>query len=577
MKNLLKVYFYYIKKYKFSFFIGLFFIIIASIIQNIPNILIKDLIDSIENFDKDQVIYIAILMTGSGILTMFFTLIGNVIQDSYLIKTSRDLKLQIVDHLQKVDYKFHAETKGGKLISIIKRGDGAFWSLSLEIHRFLVTPIVSFLIAISVFYKINTQLAMIIASSLFLNTLGAILLVRINLKYRRRLNSVEDKITGYIADNILNFEIVAIFAQERNEVKRIKNKYRIWINRLWQYAITYRVIEMWTTLLSAVSIFLLIYISIKQVENSSMTTGDFAMVITFSITLFPKFESIIYRFRDIVKKYADLEKYLNILLISNEIKEKPNAKKLKIKKGKIVFENVTFKYQNSGKVLKNIDLTINPKETIAFVGESGVGKTTLVKLLFRFYDPVSGKILIDDQDLRDVTIESIRQNIGMVPQDVLLFNNSIKFNISYPKPNISLKNIKKYTKKAALDKYINSLEKEYDTIVGERGIKLSGGQRQRLAIARVLVENPKILILDEATSQLDSESERIIQKAFHDLAKDRTTIIIAHRLSTIMHVDKIVVLDKGRIVEIGKHDELLKKNGIYAKLWKIQTGGNVKS
>jgi ATP-binding cassette subfamily B protein len=287
--------------------------------------------------------------------------------------------------------------------------------------------------------------------------------------------------------------------------------------------------------------------------------------------------NIVYKAKDFMKASVDLEKFVKVMDTEPSIVEKEDAKDVgDIKKG-ISFKDVSFTYTESDDgeektyVLKDINFDINLNQTVALVGKSGSGKTTLAKLLMRYYDVDKGSIVVNGIDVRDLKLKSLRKSIGLVPQDPVMFNESIKYNISYGNPDASMERIKSAAKSAALDRFIDSLPKGYDTVVGERGIKLSGGQRQRLAIARVMLENPEIIIFDEATSQLDSENERAIQEAFKNLTEDKTTVVIAHRLSTIMHADIIVVFDEGKIVETGTHSELMSKEGIYSLLWKLQT------
>jgi ATP-binding cassette subfamily B protein len=271
---------------------------------------------------------------------------------------------------------------------------------------------------------------------------------------------------------------------------------------------------------------------------------------------------------------VDLQKYFEVMELKPTIKDSPNAVAIKEVKGNIEFDDVSFAYHKGQKVLKDINLHIRPDETIALVGQSGSGKTTITKLLMRFYDVSQGEIKLDDQDLRDLKIYDLRRAIGLVPQEAVLFNDTIAYNIAYGKSDATQEEIEEATKKANLHEFVMKLPRKYGTIVGERGVKLSGGQKQRLAIARVILENPEIIIFDEATSQLDSSNERKIQQAFQNLTKNKTTIIIAHRLSTVMDADRIIVFKQGQIVQQGKHQELIKQDGVYKHLWQLQTQKN---
>lgn len=565
--------FIFIKRYKYSFFAGIALIILSQLVNNFSAILVKYFFEGVENYDKQlllKTLYAFVILEG---LNLLISPLSNIVHDNYLIKASRDLKIAVFNKLHELDFDFHANKRSGSLISMIKRGDGAFWSYNIEIFRGLLKIFIDLIFVSVVFFTLDKLLSAVITISFVVNLIFTYFLIRVNVKKRDRLNNEEDKISGIIGDNLINYETVNVFAQEKQEQKRLYEQYKGWINAVWSYANTFRLIEVWTGLLTLISLILIIFISINKVEAKEFSTGDFALTLTFSFMFFPRLKDLIFRLRELAKHETDLSKYTNILDLEIGIKEKENAERLKDIQGQIDFNNVNFKYSDRTTVLESIDLHIKPNESIALVGKSGAGKTTLVKLLLRFYDPTSGEIMIDGKDIRDITKESLRSNIGVVPQEALMFNNTIGFNIAYGKPEASMEEIKEAAKMANLDSFIESLPEKYATVVGERGIKLSGGQKQRLAIARMVLENPPIIIFDEATSQLDSESERLIQEAFWKIAENKTTIVIAHRLSTIMKSDRIIVLENGKIVEKGTHKELIKlKNGVYKSLWNLQTG-----
>ena len=305
-----------------------------------------------------------------------------------------------------------------------------------------------------------------------------------------------------------------------------------------------------------------------------MTVAEIVYTISVYMSVMWRISYIVNRFPDIIDMTASAKKAYRELVVPLTIVDKENAKNLKVNRGGIEFNGVYFKYRNKY-VLKDLSLIVTPGERVGIVGASGAGKTTLVNLLMRFYEPQRGNILIDGQDIADVKQDSLRENIAFIPQDPTMFNRTIGDNIAYGKFGANITEIRNAAKKASADKFIMDTEKGYDSIVGDRGIKLSGGQRQRIAIARAFLKNAPILVLDEATSALDSETERIIQKSFEKLSKGRTTIAIAHRLSTLRNMDRIIVLDKGVIVEQGTHQQLLRKKGKYYHLWKMQSGGFV--
>jgi ATP-binding cassette subfamily B protein len=336
---------------------------------------------------------------------------------------------------------------------------------------------------------------------------------------------------------------------------------------------SFRIINLVVAGIGNLGLALVLLLGIKYLSTKTITMGDYILIISFITTFYYQFFELIYVLRDVAKQTVDMEKYFGILDEKEKVKDPKNAIILDKIKGEISFKEVNFNYpKNKNKAVKNINLIIKPGQSVAFVGHSGVGKTTLVKLLMRFYDPNSGEILLDGINIKKLKKSNLRSFMGVVPQEPVMFNKSIKYNIAYGIDDVNEESIKAAAKLANLDEFICSLSKKYETNVGERGVKLSGGQKQRLAIARMILKNPEIIIFDEATSQLDSESEKLIQDAFWKAAENKTTIIIAHRLSTIIKAEKIVVMEKGEIKEVGSHRKLLAdENSLYSKFWKLQS------
>ncbi|MBR3511244.1 MAG: ABC transporter ATP-binding protein [Alphaproteobacteria bacterium] len=379
-------------------------------------------------------------------------------------------------------------------------------------------------------------------------------------------------LNGKLVDSFSNYSIVKLFAGAEKERKILDEPRQKRIKAFMYSRYTMRLFWAVPGLLWDLLFGTTILLCCMLYQKGLINVSEIVFTISVYIEVMGAVSNLINRFPDIIDKMAAAKKAYRELVVPLDIIDKENAKKLKINHGRIEFKNIYFKYRNRY-VLKDLSLNINPGERVGIVGVSGSGKTTLVNLLMRFYEPQKGEIFIDGQNVSDVTQNSLRENIAFIPQDPTMFNRTIGENIGYGKFNASIKEIRSASKKASADKFIMDTEKGYDSLVGDRGIKLSGGQRQRIAIARAFLKNAPILVLDEATSALDSETEIAIQKSFDKLSEGRTTIAIAHRLSTLRNMDRIVVLDKGVIVEQGTHNQLLRKKGEYYRLWQMQSGG----
>jgi ATP-binding cassette subfamily B protein len=372
---------------------------------------------------------------------------------------------------------------------------------------------------------------------------------------------------------MINYDTVKFFAAEKREQKRLDYKFIEWTKNFWGYANTFRMMDLSIGTVSATGMLVMLTIAISKL-NHGLTLGDIVMISGFVTSIHFQFFHLFTQIRTIAKNAVDMETYLAILDNEVSVKEILKPRKIKVMKGRIEFKNIGFVYpKNNQKVLDDVNLVIKAGSKVAFVGRSGAGKTTIVKLLLRFYDPSKGKILIDDVDIKKMSKTDLRSIISVVPQEPVLFNNTVKFNLAYGREDATMEEILTVSRQANILEFIEKLPKGWETMVGERGIKLSGGQKQRLAIARALLTDPKVLVFDEATSNLDSESEKMIQSALEVVSKSRTVIIVAHRFSTVRDADNIVVLAGGTIVEQGKHEKLIAKMGVYEKLWSLQTKG----
>ncbi len=452
-------------------------------------------------------------------------------------------------------------------IEYIEKGALAFYDLFEVICLIAVV-----LINGTLLFTINRYVAFLFIFAIIFRIWYAWLLRKRVKQASEDLSSASSKLSGKMVDSFSNYSIVKLFSGINKEQQALQQPRHEKIQKDIYSKYTTRLFwgvpgVLWDLMFGATILF-----SCILYQRGQMAVSEIIYTISVYMSVMWRISYIINKFPEIIDKTAAAKKAYKDLVVPLAIVDKENAKKLKVAKGGIEFKNVYFKYRNKY-VLKDLSLVIKPGERVGIVGTSGAGKTTLVNLLMRFYEPQHGNIMIDGQDIVDVTQNSLRENIAFIPQDPTMFNRTIGENIAYGKFEASIKEIRNAAKKASADKFIMDTEKGYDSIVGDRGIKLSGGQRQRIAIARAFLKDAPILVLDEATSALDSETERTIQKSFETLSRGRTTIAIAHRLSTLRNMDRIIVLDKGIIVEEGTHNQLLRKKGKYYGLWKMQSGG----
>jgi len=568
-----------IKPQKWSLFLLLFLVFSINIVSVIIPLFYKQFFDVItSNLSKDQVsqnligIIIKIALF-HGVIWVLYRLHA-FCSNNFQANTMARLKQWAYDYVMNHSYGFFTNHFTGSLVQKVNRfarsferiADNVFWNMfSLAIR------VVSIIIIIN---SINKLAALMILIWAIVFILFNIFFSMWKIKYDIRVASMDSKTTAYLADTITNQNTVSLFARFGFESKGYKNvtDEQAKITRFNWNLSSY--IEAGQSLLGFSIEFLLFYFAIKYWDQGLITVGFFVLLQAYLINLMDQLWGFTRIIRDVYSAYADAKEMVEIMKLPHEIVDVPKAGELKVGKGQIEFKKMQFSFNKTRKVLNNINLVIKPGEKVALIGPSGAGKSTFVKLLLRLYSPTSGQILIDGQDIQVVTQDSLRKNISLVPQDPVLFHRTLAENIGYGKPDATEKEIKKAASLAHCDEFIKNLPFGFQTYVGERGIKLSGGERQRVAIARAILKNAPILILDEATSSLDSHSEMLIQDALNTLMKGKTTIVIAHRLSTIQKMDRIIVVDGGKIVEQGSHSELLQnENSLYKKLWTLQAGG----
>jgi ATP-binding cassette subfamily B protein len=483
-------------------------------------------------------------------------------------QAARRLARQVFRHIHDLSLRFHLERRTGSLTKIVERGTKSI-DMMLYFLLFNIAPTAIELGAICIifFVKFGPGLVAATLAMVALYITFTRLVTDWRAQLQRQMNDVDNKAIGRAVDSLLNYETVKYFGAEEREAKRydeaigafaraaVRNEVSLaWLN-IGQAFIT-------NLMMAGAMIF-----TVWGWSYGRFTPGDVVLVNSLLMQLFRPLDMLGWVYRSIRQGLIDMEAMWGLLDTPAEITDKIDAKPLRVTKGHVRFEGVKFGYEPGREILKGLDLDIAAGSSLAIVGPSGAGKSTIARLLYRFYDPTAGRITIDGQDIAEVTQASLRSEIGIVPQDTVLFNETIGYNIAYGRNEATQSDVEKAAQGAAIDRFIEALPERYESMVGERGLKLSGGEKQRVAIARTLLKNPPILVLDEATSALDSRTEQAIQETLDRVAESRTTFMIAHRLSTIVNADQIVVLDEGRVAESGTHDELLERGGLYADLW----------
>ncbi len=575
-----------LKKHKKTFTLLIFITLFMNALAIVDKFLFKRIIDDgalfldgslaqnifIQTLTIIAIIYLSVSV-GRTIFRWLYIHFINVLDAKLIL----DLKTHYFSHIIKLSQKFHTTHKTGSLISRLGRGSNAVETMTDAII-FHFTPLLFNLIIVGfslAYFSIKTAIVVVIMSIIFISYSWKI--QQKQQKYKIQFNAATDTEKAYVADIFTNIDTIKYFGKEKLIDKKYKALSTDTNNKFLIYNGFYRWFDAGQLFIIGVSLFFLIYFPLQQFLAGEMTIGTLTFIYTaYSQITMPLF-GFVWGLRSFYRAMADFQDLFEYGKIENDIKDKKNAEQIKIQKGGIEFKNVSFNYgKRKAFSLKNFNLKIKPNEKVAFVGHSGCGKTTLVKLLYRLYDVQKGDIKIDNKKITEVKQESLRSEMSIVPQEAILFDDTIYNNVKFANPSATKKEVMQAIKYAQLDKVINKLSQKEKTIVGERGVKLSGGEKQRVSIARAILANKKILILDEATSALDSETEHAIQEALQYLLKGRTSIIIAHRLSTIMNANRIIVMKNGEIIEQGTHNALIRKNGEYKKLWKMQKGGYIK-
>jgi len=515
---------------------------------------------------------VLILAYGAGRVMMIgFNQLRDVLFTRVGQNAVRALSRQVFQHLHRMSLRFHLERRTGGLSRVIERGRSA---VELIIRMGVLNSVPTLLELVLVcgmftFY-FGPEYALVILAMVACYVLFTFKASEWRMAIRRELNASDNDASTKAIDSLLNYETVKYFGNEGWEARRFDSSMANYENAAIRTYYTLGLLNAGQALIFSVGLTVCMMLSANAVAAGTQTVGDFVLINSLLIQLYIPLNFMGMVYREIKQGLVDIETMFALLEKDPEITDKPGAKALAVPEGNIRFENVAFSYDGVRPTLRGVNFTVPAGQMVAIVGPTGAGKSTISRLLFRFYDVSGGRVLIDGQDIRNVTQDSLRAAIGIVPQDTVLFNDTIEYNIRYGRPDATDDEVREAARMAQIDGFIRDLPEGYNSMVGERGLKLSGGEKQRVAIARTILKSPPILMLDEATSALDSHTEKEIQDAFERMAENRTTLVIAHRLSTIVHADNIIVLDNGQIVEQGRHAELLAHEGLYASMWRRQ-------
>lgn len=561
-------------KLRYYLVIAFVFMVISKVSITLVPLAYKAMIDALSGETARMLAIPLVLILAYGVARIggaLFEELRNVMFVHVSQNATRLLGLRVFRQLHALSLRFHLERQTGGLSLSIERGTQAVATV-LSRLLFSIFPILFEITLVSVimWHLLNGWFALAILATVGCYILFTVMAVRWRTRFRRELNQANADTNSKSIDSLLNYETVKYFGNENFEADRFNMSRRLYEYAAIKNQFSFTAINLGQTAIISIGLIVMMAMAAQGIVQGRMTVGDFVLVNAYLLQLYQPLNFFGFIYAEVRQALIDMENMFDLLQEEQEIVDKPDAKALQLSAGEVSFDAVSFGYDVRRPILKNVSFTIPAGNTVAIVGASGAGKSTLSRLLFRFYDVSSGAVSIDGQDIRDLKQASLRAAIGIVPQDTVLFNDTLGYNIGYGKTGSSQEEIERAARLAHIHEFIVSLPDGYETRVGERGLKLSGGEKQRVAIARTILKKPAILVFDEATSALDTQTEREIQAHLREVSRDHTTLVIAHRLSTVVDADEIIVLEAGEIVERGRHDALLASNGRYAAMWQSQ-------